>query len=109
MFCVIFISFHFILLRFAVESGVHLSTFDSEDELFKVANFDPQAELLVRIRSDDELAYQVLGQKFGASLSEAFRLLDLASKKKLNVIGVRLVDMKRTLFYLTVFPISSLE
>jgi ornithine decarboxylase len=75
-------------LKFAVESGVHLSTFDSEDELFKVANFDPQAELLVRIRSDDELAYQVLGQKFGASLSEAYRLLDVARKKKLKVIGV---------------------
>ena len=75
--------------RFAVESGVHKSTFDGKEELIKVASADPKAELLLRIRADDEEAYYTLGSKFGATLSEAHHLLDTAQQMGVNVIGVR--------------------
>ena len=75
--------------RFAVESGVHKSTFDGKEELIKVANADPKAEQVLRIRADDEEAGVTLGSKFGATLSEAHHLLDIAQQMGANVIGVR--------------------
>ena len=50
---------------------------------------DPKAELVLRIRADDEEALLVLGTKFGATLPEAYHLLDVASDMNAKVIGVR--------------------
>ena len=42
---------------------------------------------MLRIRADDEEALFVLGTKYGATLPEAYHLLDVASD--MNAIGVR--------------------
>ena len=69
--------------------GVHKSTFDGEEELKKIAELDPQAELVLRIKADDDEVNFVLGTKFGATLSEAHHLMDVARDLKVNVVGVR--------------------
>ena len=68
---------------------MHRSTFDSIDELKKTVEIDPKAELVLRIKADDEEAFLVLGAKFGATLPEAYHLLDVASDMNAKVIGVR--------------------
>lgn len=64
-------------------------TFDCEDELDKIAEMMPQAELVLRIRCDDPTADISLGMKYGAEAQkEAPELLAAAKRRKLNVIGV---------------------
>ena len=77
--------------RYAKNNCVHRSTFDSEEELKKTVEIDPKAELVLRIKADDEEALLVLGTKFGATLPEAYHLLDVASDMNAKVIGVRSV------------------
>ena len=47
--------------------------------------------LIIRIRADDENALVKLGVKFGCSVEESFRLLQVARSLGLHVIGVRSV------------------
>ena len=42
--------------RFAASSGVHLMTFDNEDELYKTKSYDPSAKMVLRILADDPMA-----------------------------------------------------
>ena len=44
---------------------------------------------MLRIKADDDEAHFVLGTKFGATLSEAHHLLDVARDLKVNIVGVR--------------------
>jgi ornithine decarboxylase len=63
-------------------------TFDNKIELSKMAKAHPGSELVLRIKADDSSALCRLGCKFGATLPEAFSLLDTAKEMNLNVIGV---------------------
>ncbi|OJJ44634.1 hypothetical protein ASPZODRAFT_71088 [Penicilliopsis zonata CBS 506.65] len=75
-------------LRYAAQMGVRQMTFDNADELYKIkANF-PDAELYLRILTDDSTSLCRLSMKFGASLDVAPQLLELAHRLELNVVGV---------------------
>ena len=75
-------------LRYASEVGVKQMTFDNADELYKIkANF-PDAELYLRILTDDSTSLCRLSMKFGASLDVAQQLLALAYQLGLKVVGV---------------------
>lgn len=50
-------------LRCAADTGVQLTTFDTEAELAKLARFAPGARALLRIRADDPGARCQLGNK----------------------------------------------
>ena len=63
-------------------------TFDNSDELYKVKRFFPDAELLLRILTDDSKSLCRLSDKFGASLDTTLGLLTLAKDLELNVTGV---------------------
>ena len=64
-------------------------TVDCEDELDKIAESMPHAELVLRIRADDPTAIVSFGCKFGADgPSEAPALLAAAKRRKLKVVGV---------------------
>jgi ornithine decarboxylase len=75
-------------LRYARQKGVKQMTFDNADELYKIKNDFPDAELYLRILTDDSTSLCRLSMKFGASLDTARPLLDLAKKLELNVVGV---------------------
>ncbi|KAJ6161391.1 Ornithine decarboxylase [Penicillium chermesinum] len=75
-------------LRYAAQVGVKQMTFDNADELYKIkANF-PDAELYLRILTDDSTSLCRLSMKFGASMDIAPQLLQLAHELELNVVGV---------------------
>lgn len=68
--------------------GVRLTTFDSEDELRKIARVHPDAKLLLRIAVDDSSALCPLSSKFGAPRRDIPRLLSAAEEMGLAVVGV---------------------
>eukprot|EP00892_Ulva_mutabilis_P002551 jgi/Ulvmu1/12297/UM088_0015.1 len=76
-------------IRTAASVGVTKMTFDCEDELDKIAELFPSAELVLRIRADDLSAQIQFGDKFGAdAATEAPALLAAALCRGLTVIGV---------------------
>jgi ornithine decarboxylase len=75
-------------VRFAAKAGVKQMTFDNSDELYKIKQFHPDAELYLRILTDDSASLCRLSLKFGAAVESTRGLLELAKKLKLNVVGV---------------------
>lgn len=75
-------------IRYARQEGVKQMTFDSTDELYKIGALFPDAELLLRISTNDQSSFCGFSVKFGASLACAKELLQLAKHLALNVVGV---------------------
>ncbi|KAF2827757.1 ornithine decarboxylase [Ophiobolus disseminans] len=75
-------------VRYAAQSGVKQMTFDNADELYKTKQLFPDANLYLRILTDDSASLCRLSCKFGASLDTTAKLLELAKKLELNVVGV---------------------
>lgn len=75
-------------VRFAAEKGVKQMTFDNADELYKIKKIFPDAELFLRISTDDSSSLCRLSLKFGAPLDSTDGLLGLAKELNLNVVGV---------------------
>lgn len=75
-------------IRYAAQQGVKQMTFDNTDELYKIKACFPDAELVLRIMTDDSSSLCRLSAKFGASLDNTERLLVLAKDLGLNVVGV---------------------
>ena len=73
---------------FAKERGVCLSTFDSECELRKMAQYFPECKLILRIRADDPKARCPLGNKYGAEERDWDVLLFTARTLGIDVVGV---------------------
>lgn len=63
-------------------------TFDNADELYKIKQLYPGAELFLRILTDDSSSLCRLSLKFGASMDSTEALLALAEELGLNVVGV---------------------
>ena len=63
-------------------------TFDNADELYKTKALFPEADLFLRILTDDSSSLCRLSLKFGASLDCTEELLKLADSLGLNVVGV---------------------
>lgn len=75
-------------VRFAAQRGVKQMTFDNTEELYKIKQHFPAAELYLRILADDSSSLCRLSLKFGASLDDTEELLDLAKELDLNIVGV---------------------
>jgi ornithine decarboxylase len=75
-------------IRYAAKEGVKLMTFDNADELYKIKALFPEAELVLRIMTDDSASLCRLSAKFGASLDNTDKLLSMAKALDLNVVGV---------------------
>ncbi|KAK3904975.1 pyridoxal-dependent decarboxylase [Staphylotrichum tortipilum] len=75
-------------VRYVASQGVRQMTFDNADELRKIARLYPEAELFLRILTDDSSSLCRLSLKFGASLDSTDSLLALARDLGLNVVGV---------------------
>ena len=75
-------------IRYAAKEGIRQMTFDNADELYKIKELCPDAELFLRILTDDSASLCRLSLKFGASLDTTGDLLALAKKLDLNVTGV---------------------
>jgi ornithine decarboxylase len=75
-------------VRYVANHGVRQMTFDNADELRKIAKLFPDAELYLRILTDDSSSLCRLSLKFGASLDTTDGLLATARELGLNVVGV---------------------
>ena len=75
-------------IRYAQSVDVRMMTFDNADELHKCKQHYPNAQLLLRIWTDDSKSQCQLSRKFGASEESIRPLLKLAKILSLNVIGV---------------------
>lgn len=75
-------------VRYAKAHGVKQMTFDNADELYKIAKLYPEAELFLRIMTDDESSLCRLSMKFGAAKEHTSGLLSVAKDLGLNVVGV---------------------
>lgn len=75
-------------IRYASKHSVKQMTFDNTDELLKVKRCFPDAELFLRISTDDSSSVCRLSLKFGASMDSTQGLLDLAKRLDLNVAGI---------------------
>lgn len=75
-------------LRYVAKEGVRQMTFDNADELRKIAKLYPEAELFLRIHTDDSSSLCRLSLKFGASMDLTEGLLQTARDLGLNVVGV---------------------
>lgn len=72
----------------AHEAGVWRFAFDSEGELYKLAEHAPGSSVYVRLRVDDSTSIFPLSRKFGAEAHEARALLLLAQSLGLTPYGV---------------------
>ncbi|KAI8907257.1 pyridoxal-dependent decarboxylase [Gorgonomyces haynaldii] len=75
-------------IRYAAAKGVKMMTFDNADELYKVKLHMPDAQMVLRILTDDSKSICRFGIKFGASLTIVPDLLKLAKELEINVIGI---------------------
>lgn len=75
-------------IRHAAKVGVKQMTFDNADELYKIKALFPDAELYLRIQTDDSSSLCRLSVKFGAPLDTTNDLLKLARELDLNIVGV---------------------
>ncbi|KAI9883961.1 MAG: Ornithine decarboxylase [Watsoniomyces obsoletus] len=75
-------------IRYANHEGVKQMTFDNAEELYKVKQHFPGAELYLRILTDDSSSLCRLSLKFGAAPQDAPMLLQLAKDLALKVVGV---------------------
>uniref|UniRef100_A0A673UKL4 Antizyme inhibitor 2 n=1 Tax=Suricata suricatta TaxID=37032 RepID=A0A673UKL4_SURSU len=74
-------------IQYAARHGVQLLTFDSEEELTKVAQHYPGARLVLRLWTQDSESVFPLSAKFGASLEACECLLKSARDLGLTVVG----------------------
>ena len=76
------------MIKHARNNQVTMMTFDNTDELRKIAKIYPNAQLIIRILTDDSKSVCRFGIKFGAPLEAVPHLLSTAKNLGLNVIGV---------------------
>lgn len=75
-------------IRYAQEVGVEIMTFDNEHELLKIKQNYPNAQLVLRIVTDDSNAVCRFSMKFGADLDTARKLIDKAQEIDMTIVGV---------------------
>lgn len=76
-------------IRHATDVGVRMMTFDSEDEVKKIAQIAPDAQLIMRINVSDPTAQCRLSVKFGVDPDErADALLRAARTHNVAVVGI---------------------
>lgn len=75
-------------IQFSQEVGVRRLVFDNVAELHKLKTTYPDAELLLRVQTDDSLAQCPLSNKFGAAPADCGDLLSQAQQLGMKVVGV---------------------
>ncbi|KAK9458621.1 pyridoxal-dependent decarboxylase [Lipomyces oligophaga] len=75
-------------VRYAATRDVRRMTFDNAEELHKIKRYFPNAELLLRIVTDDSESLCQFSMKYGAALSSVPGLLQLGKDLDLNIVGV---------------------
>lgn len=78
----------FKFLKMARSYGVNYFSYDSKDEIDKLARFVPGSNVYVRLSVPNEGSEWPLSKKFGVELDEASALLSYAKNKGLDPVGI---------------------
>lgn len=74
-------------LKYAVESGIRYTTFDSISELEKLRRHAPGISCVIRLKVDNPSARVQLGLKYGADRDEYMSLIDAAMDMDIQIAG----------------------
>lgn len=72
----------------AAALGVHQTTADSVEELDKIAKYNPEAQVMLRILVDDDDSRCRLGNKYGAPMDQIETILLKAQALNIHMTGV---------------------
>jgi len=75
-------------LRYAREKDVRLMTFDNPFELEKIMKHFPDAEVVLRIASNDSMSLMPFGYKFGASYDDAVACILACKQMNAKLVGI---------------------
>lgn len=75
-------------IKYARAHDIDLLVFDSEHELYKIKLYHSEADLVLRIKTDDQHSVCQFSCKFGVELQEVEELMKTAKSLSLNVVGV---------------------
>jgi ornithine decarboxylase len=75
-------------IKFSRSNDVDLLVIDSSNELFKIKLYHPEANILVRIQTDDSKSRCKFNCKFGVELDNVKEILEMGKILSLNIIGV---------------------
>jgi ornithine decarboxylase len=75
-------------IKYARGNDVDFMTFDSRQELLKIAIYHPKAKLVLRLQVDDSKSMCKFNCKFGCNIGEVEQLLTIAQVLDLNIAGV---------------------
>jgi ornithine decarboxylase len=75
-------------IKAAHRMGVNLMTFDNEDELIKIAKCNPDAQVVMRIATDDSKAMCRFSTKFGVQNKDFESLIAKCVELRLDLVGV---------------------
>lgn len=75
-------------IKFARSNDVDLLVIDSSYELYKIKLYHPEANILIRIKTDDSKSRCKFNSKFGVSLDEVEGILLIAKQLGINIKGV---------------------
>ena len=74
-------------LQYAKENGVNLMTFDCKEELYKIKEYHPDANILLRLAVDDSQSLCKFNIKFGCPQDNIINIIEIAKSLELNLIG----------------------
>jgi len=75
-------------INYAREKDVRLMTFDNLTELNKIMQHFPDAELVLRISSNDTMSLLPFGYKFGARKDDAIALIAACAELNAKLVGI---------------------
>jgi len=75
-------------IRFAESVGVRMMTFDNVDEMRKIKQYHPTAQLVMRVLGDDSSSLCKFNAKFGISVDECAPLIREAKRLGVDIVGV---------------------
>jgi len=75
-------------IKFSRSNDVDLLVVDSYNELFKIKLYHPEANILIRIQTDDSKSKCKFNCKFGVELDNVKEILEMGKILNLNIIGV---------------------
>ena len=75
-------------IKFSRSNDVDLLVIDSSYELYKIKLYHSEANLLVRIQTDDSKSLCKFNCKFGIEIDEVKAILELGKVLNLNIVGV---------------------
>jgi ornithine decarboxylase len=75
-------------IRFAESVGVRMMTFDNLDELRKIKQYHPTAQLVLRILGDDSSSLCKFNAKFGVAVDECLPIIREAKRLGCEIVGV---------------------